>query len=290
MGTQKLNLLDHFGLPFNGFIDPTTFTDGVGFSVKKKRTDGHASLFQVFIQKQELEKLGPLKILYIAAIYGKEIAEGISLSIENRNRRMPVDLISNDEFFYNVQTEKFFHKNREITPQDILRIIDGLHTKPSKLFKGFWIRTKLFFLRTFLASIIELNSDFLVWLLYTVSGTRASKTIWSRIVFPDRIDSEEKIREGQTKESRKISLFGYEASGHAVVFYCSFHLFLYFLSVLYNYKPQFLTPILTNGFLIVVYVIPSLWFVDAVLPKVIKSLIKSTSRWFQYVSERSIKI
>jgi len=283
-----------FGLPCYGFLEPIDFTDGIfGFGAFKKYSDGYASLFKISIGKEWLEKEDPLKPLFITMSYGKETEDGLLLSSSTtkikKNITGPIDLTSNDEFFYNIETHEFFHKKKKINASDVLKYVDEWHIKPTKLIKGFWLRIKLIFWRVIATSAIKYTSNFLVYCLYFISGTKISNNIWQRTIFKDSAKQED-IPSSKETAGKTIDMFGYKASVWSVIFYCLLHLLIYITFFFYNFRPKLVIEIITNNFLTIAYVIFSLWFIENLLPRILKFLILKTSSLFHNLSFKTIKI
>lgn len=286
---------DQFDLPFDGFLAPTDFIDGgFGFGVLKNRPNNYVSMFKVSIDQKKLEESEPIKPITITASYGRKTEDGVLLSSSNEKIKGildPIDLISLDEFFYNTATREFFFKEpkQKYGAADILRYINELHEKPTKPVQGFALRVKLIFWHIVIAGLVKIFSNALAWLLYVSSGTTVSMNIWNRIVFPDRIaenaDVERKFKEAERKE-----ILGYKASPWVIVFFCSVHLVLYFLFLILGFRPGFLVAMFKNNFLTIIYVVISLSFVEVLLPKILKSIIKKADLLYRELSGRKIRI
>lgn len=283
-----------FNLPFSDFLAPVDFIDGnFGFSTLKKYSNGYVSLFKVFISKEELEKSNLLKPIYISASYGKETIDGITLSSSNEKIKGifdPIDLRSNDDFFYNINTGEFFYKNKRIEAKNILKKINELHRKPTKPIRGFWLRIKLLFWRIILIFLIEKFSNTLVSFLYLSSGTKISKNIWTRRTSRDQVEEKMNAAQRKVTEGRTIDFYGYKANPWAVIFYCNLHIVLYIIFSLYSFHPTFLTAIFKNTFLTITYVIASLSFIEFILPQGLRFLIRLLDSIFQNIADKKIKL
>ena len=285
----KEEFKSQFKLPSDGFLNPIDLIDTeIGFSVYKNRSQkGFKSLFRVFIKNEDLKNSKTLKPLIITASYGKETENGIVISSSEFERGInwPIELISNDEFFYNIEDKRFFYKNKEISGPDILKKIDEQHTKPTKLIKGLPLRVKLAFWRKWIAFLPVI----FIWLLYLVSGDKITKNLWERKA-GERSINDKTFKEPKEKESSKLDIFGYHASQWAVTLYSILHLVLFGLVRVFDIQLVFLSNIFANNFLIVMYVIPTLGFIDYLLPRLIKYLISKTTDFAVWASSKKIKI
>lgn len=288
---MKEKFKSHFNnLPSDGFLKPIDLIDTeIGFSVYKQRSKGFKSLFRVYIKNEDLKNSEILKPLIITASYGKETKNGIVVSSSEFQKGInwPIDLISTDEFFYNIETDKLFYKNQKITGLEILKKVDELHMKPTKLIKGFPLRVKLAFWHKCKWAVVIPN--IFIWLLYVVSGDKITKNLWERKIKQDRIKPEIHKETGQ-KESQKLDVFGYKASKWAVTFYCLLHLVFFGVAKKWGIQSNLISSIFSNNFLTVIYVIPSLGFVDYLLPKILRYLIDKTTDFVIWTSFKKIKV
>jgi len=117
-----------FELPKDNFSNSTDLNEiKIGFSVyrdqKNLKREGFKSLFHVYIKNEEFEKTGDLKPIIITAVYGKLSEQGLitysdDFSIDGK---WPVELISKNEFFYNIRTQDLLYKNEPISGFEILK-------------------------------------------------------------------------------------------------------------------------------------------------------------------------
>ena len=130
-----------FNLPQEGFLKPIDLVDTeVGFSVYKEREKkGFKSLFRVYIKNEILNNNDGIKPVIITAVYGKEEDNGITISSSAWKREInwPVELSSESDFFYNIQEHYFLYKNKKFDGIDILKKVDGRHTKTTKPLRDF---------------------------------------------------------------------------------------------------------------------------------------------------------
>lgn len=285
-----------FPLPSNGFSDPVEFTDAVGFStLKPRQQDGKnfASLYKFYIADRDLNESVKLKPINISVSYGQVIDKGISLSHEGIKRRnnWPIDLSSRDEFYYNPENSEFTYKNKQIKPEDLLKAVEKLHLKPTFFIKGFWFKTKLFILRQALPTLIDIINTLFIKILYFISGTITTK---GTLLVEDPRNSVQRKDATSREEfaNEKINILGYKASAWSVVVYSLLHLVLYTFWFL-NFRNQnivFVTKLLSNAFLTLSYVIPSLVFFERIIPSFLQRIIRYIGRLYRKVLFSSIKI
>lgn len=290
---KKFSNLDEYG-----FYDFVEFEgDVIGFSIKKKfkNKDGNATMISVGIRSGESIKKVPL---YISATYGKEGSEGIQLrSLEEIKLTEPVDMESRNEYFYDINEQNLYRKNKEINACQLINGIYELHIKSTELFKGFFLRMKIRFWRVVLKTLFKLISEVFYNLLFIISGNRYKyESFLEREILNDRVikskwPEQEGLKEKEElRESKKFRFFDYEASSWSIIFYCSLHLGIYAYFMYIGYKPLILAILVQNNFLILVYVVVSLWSIESVMPKILMFLIKYFSKLSDHSSYRKIKL
>jgi hypothetical protein len=261
-----------FELPFGDFDEPVEFSDdSFGFSVIKnyKNNYQYASLFKVYINKRELENKDNLLMVEFSVSYGKKSDDGIILSSSRekiKGMRDPIDLISTNEFFYNISSKKFSYKNKEISAKDALLEVDYLHLKPTKPIGGFWLRTKIFFTYKIIANFWNISFKLLAVLQYFISGEKI------RIFHQDIKESNKYYRETRSnneldkKQSDLIDLWGYKIKPWIAGIYAVLHLILYYILYYIGYRPVWLITIFKNSFLTSMYAIVSIGLANTLLP------------------------
>lgn len=263
-----------FALPQDGFLDPIDLTDvEIGFSVYKVGLKkGFKSLFRIYVRSELMHSSSPEKLLTITAAYGKETDNGITTSSSEweRGRNWPVDIISDSEFSYNVETNQFFNLRKKVAIQgiQILQEVDTLHLKPTKPFLGFWLRTKLFWFQTIFTAALAFLFDVFSALQYLISGKQIH-------IFDDLSEPRNRVRPSQIEElkisrGKPIKIFEYEVEPWIAVLYCVFHFAIFAILYKNNIKPQWLISIFNNNFLTTMYGILSLGLVNAILPKILE--------------------
>ncbi|MDO8676452.1 MAG: hypothetical protein Q7K16_02270 [Candidatus Azambacteria bacterium] len=269
-----------FFLPSNGFHEPVDLTDTeIGFSVFKDRPQpGFKSLFRIYVKKEGLVIPSPLKPLTIVASYGKETKNGLVVSSSEfkRERNWPIDLISEDEFFYNIQTHKLFNKSgKNISGLDILQEVDKLHTKPTRLFSGFILRTQLFWYHKVFAVIFKSLFDIFSGLQYLISGKKIH--IFENFTDPNNRSEAFEFRDLKVTRGKPIRIFEYEVEPWIAALYCIFHFVVFAVFYSYRYNPSWLKTVFENNFLTTLYGILSLGLANSILPTILRP--NNTFKW-----------
>ena len=294
---MKDEFIKRFRLPQNNFSEATPFTDGFGFSTSKDRKqDGQdfASLYKFFIRDRVLNEEGDRKPITISVSYGNKNSDGsITLASSEIQRKLdwPIELISNDEFFFDISTNKFYYQNKEFDAFEILLKIESWHMKPTKPFSGGWLRLKLLFYRIFVTGVFKLTHSLLISILYLISGTKTTRSIWFIYDKQNKFKEDKDIKI-ESFATEKINIFGYAASAWSVVVYSLLHLVFYtgwYFLLNRGDFPYFLT-LFKNGFLTIVYVIPTLVFFERLIPQIFKKAIIYIGEMHMEVSSRKIPI
>jgi hypothetical protein len=285
----------------NGFHDFFPYENEIGFSIQKdlnKKDINNTSLLSFYIHNNSPESDSKKSIL-ISATYGKKVQNGVSIRNEIKSFT-PIDLSSEGDYYYNAIDNKLLKKEKEISPTDIVNEIYEDHIKSTRVFKGFWIRTKIFFWRKLVSGFFKLISSMLHWLLYIISGDKYSyEPIWKTEVLNGvkmnsklngMLGIEKKKFKEDLIESIKFDFLGYKASFWLITFYSIFHLLVYIFCYYQNYKPSIILQIFENNFLTLIYVIISFWFLEKIIPTTLKFLIKFNSEKSSYFSYKKIKI
>lgn len=274
-----------------GLKSPTILTDTkIGFSAVKEYTDDYVksigmktsgklvSLFHILIKDNDFdnEKLQKKPVIIRASFNYVDGDKFIVITDVDENKKKPVDLISRNDFFYNLNENKFFNnKNEEIKTDELFNEVYNLHIKPTKKLRGLWFRTKLR-LRSGLSLIVKLCSIVPVFLLWCVSGESVSYDIIKRYVAGEYLKQTDEKKE-TTGGRKKIKIFDYEATSWSIFAFCVLHLTFYTTFFLIHFKSKYLTTIFSNNFLTVMYVVPALAFFEIQLPKALRFLIKTST-------------
>lgn len=286
-----------------GFYNLEPITNAIGFSFLKDFDDhknNYTSLLTFYISEKE-NKLKNKKTLVAHATYGRKAEKGVYVRNDEEFKFSdPVDIISTDEYYYDIENDKFFKKNREISLFGLIDDFYGTHIKNTKILNGALIRMKIFFWKIIIAKFFKTLSKFFYWMLYLISGNKYSyEPIWKTEIlnnvvisstFKDTIGlNKDGFKEDLTVE--ELEFLGYKAPLWSILFYSLLHLMIYFIFNYINYKPDIIVNIFENNFLTLAYVVLSLWFIEQMLPNILKFLIKSSSERFKYFSYlKEIKI
>ncbi len=285
-----------FELEQQNFQSPVIFSDAFGFSTTKERKQNSynfVSIYRFYIKEENLNNEIDLKPIVVSVAYGERLDDGsVRLSPTSIKRKItwPLDLISTDEFFYNFVENKFFYKNKEITVANILKKVEFFHTKSTKLLQGSLLLVRLFFWRIIVVVFLKLLYYSFIKILYLISGIKTKESIWLVTLRRDRIDTESKV-EKESFANEKIDIFGYMASAWSVVVYAILHLIIYASWFFcFDYQNSFIKSLFSNGFLTIIYVIPTLVFFERLIPRSLQFLIKRIGTMFHTVSFRQVKI
>ena len=286
-------LREKFQVPFSEFSSPVEWTDDIGFSVTESDTNNRASMYKIGLSSRDNGEDAHLKELWLSATYGEVTSAGIRLR-ESRNLNEPVDLDVYKDFFYDERNDHFYYKDEIIEPKQILVKLRNAHRLPTKPFKGFPIRTKLWFWRIVLPAIINSIDWIFIISLLLVSGEKTEKNIIRR-----RIEERSDARISNTptqsnsinfQDSKKINFFGYEAKRWSVIFYCIVHLLGYLIILLFNINHGYFIIIGKSSFLSLCYVVVTFAIVESGIPAILRSLIKSMTKIYTNVAFKTIKV
>lgn len=292
--TDLENFVKAFNLPRNGFLGPVLFEKDFGFSAEKERKDdgeAFASLYKFYISPEVLNSKDSRKAIFIFVHYGKKTEDGIILSSsEWKNKRKlnwPIGLESKDEFYYNFSSKTFYYKNREVTAEDVLKKIEQLHNKPTKL-EGWWLITRLFFFQVFLAGLYQILFESIAWLQYGFSGEKIR-------IFQDLREGERSFyaqtlikKTRETPSETEIDIFGYKVKPAIALGYSLFHLIVYLILNAIDFKPPWLVTIFKVEFLTLMYVILSLGLTNSFFPIIFKPS-KSLKSFLRFIQGEYLK-
>ena len=284
-------LQEAFDFSCNGFSSPIRWTDAVGISRVKELPHDHASLYKIGINDEELGKNSERKRLSISVSYGKKVLEGISIGSEG-GLSSPVDFDNRDEFLVDINSKTFFQKERKIEAETLLGILEERHMRPTKLGRGFLLRSYLWFWRALLPGLVKFVDLLLLGLLWIISGETLKKdSIGSRDLIGRLVNDwgTEKTKEGikdkfEFTVATSIDFFGYPAKRWSVVFYCVAHLILFILFSLFSIHSPLLESIFKNNFSSLCYVVVSFAITEAGIPWLLKFLIGNTPRLYGHIA------
>jgi hypothetical protein len=295
----------------NDFYSFSPYKEEIGFSVQKKLSENdieNASMLSFYIPNNPVEPNNKKSII-ISATYGKKVENGIS--VRNKVKLFsPIDLMSKGDYYYDVTNNRLLKDDEEILPIELADEVYENHIKPTKLLKGFWIRSKILFWRIILNKVFNYASIFLSNLLYLLTGDRYSyegmlgKEVLNNTIidhhFKDLIGAEDNsvytkksIIEITKKNgrSRRFKFFGYETSYWTIRVYSiiilSSYVYLYYYI---NWKPLVVTKIFQNTLLLTCFIIISLWLVELIIPTILKKLVKKFASFSTYCLEKKIKV
>lgn len=283
----------HFKLPWDGFLEAIDLRDvSVGFSVYKTGSvEGFKSLFRVFIKNEESNNPNSLKPIIVTASYGKESPDGIILSSDEFKRKSngPIDYISEAEFFYDIDSDKIYHKKKEITGLELLKIAYKWHTKTTKPIGGSWLRFKLFWFHYIQAGFWKIIFHVIAAIQYLASGEKI-KILYN---FSDPESARYQIL--QIKQSELIDLWGYKVKPWIAGTYGFLHLFFYVIFYILNLRPPLLVILFKVDFLTFMYGIVSLGLANTILPMLLgpvnlKRALKKIQQTYWSYAIRSVKI
>jgi len=279
-------LLDFFELPFDDFSAGKEWKDDIGFSTIKKHRDGYISLYKVGIYKEDKG----LKRLLVSVSYGQETEGGVRLGTGRNGLSDPIDLDFDNEFFFDELNQKFFHFKKEISPKAILLYVDKIHEKPTRMVGGLFLRTRLWFWREGLPSIIKIFDVAMIWFLWLISGEKIKGDILARYFGQKFEKKKEGIDVIEFGKSETMDFFGYHAKRWSVVFYCSLHLVIYYIFYLIDKSCSLASRISSDNFLILCYVVISFAITESMIPNFLKFIIKQTPTVFTKIAFRRINV
>lgn len=307
----KTNFLAAFNLEKNGFYKPVFFTEcAIGFGTLRdldpKIKDRlhiasgkeYKTLLRVYIKDDDLNNQTiQKKPLIIKIHFNLSAGDGLfreQFDYIKRHRYQPVDLVSKD-YFYDVEKNIFYNNKGIICAEQILIQVYNSHIKPTKIFSGFYLRLKLFFWHNFLPVVFTYIYKVFVAILYIISGEEFTydviKNYVDNLYFKNTSDyKKEEPKLNPPKTIKDITIFGYSASPWSICAYCVLHFAVYSIMYFNDYKPQYIKYLLTNNFAIIIYVIPTISFFEALLPKIIKYFIKKSTFLSVNLSMKEVKI
>ncbi|MFA7315659.1 MAG: hypothetical protein WC059_02550 [Candidatus Paceibacterota bacterium] len=290
------DLIKKFELPSGEFSDPIPWEKDIGFSIFKDRNDKYASLYKIGFG------LGNdnLKKLWVTATYGKKTDDSISIGT-SKNLTDPVDLDVYGQFFFNIESGKFFHYNKEIEPNNILNKLKKAHLKPTRIIVGLPLRIKLFLWRRFLPTIIKIIDRILSLLLEIFTGEVVKdKNIVRRFIDqwheesdkkPTKIDLDENIFGRNIKTPKEWSFLGFKSTRWSVVFYSILHIFLYFFnSLFWKIDDPIIIKIFESNFLTLCYVAISFSIIEFLIPYILKLSVRKIPKIYQNVAFKRLKV
>jgi hypothetical protein len=283
----------------NQYFDPVLFNKEFGFSIKRKYSQSVAkllpndedpdyeliALFHVFVDKDEMNKIDDLK--FIGVRVGMVIGKDKLIIPETKRIRRPVELLSNDDFSFDLRKRKFYEKGRPIEAIEILEKMYHLHIKPCQPFQGFLFRAKKFFLLS-ISKLLVLISQILVVAARLLFNDRYTWDHTTRAIENTFLKSS-KDKDVIKVEAPKESFLGFPASRWSLFMYCFLNLLGYLL-----FKDvkllSFMHGILSNPVLSVAYVFVTLSLYEKYLPLGFKWAITKLTVSAWRVKDRPLRI
>lgn len=303
---QNKRLRNKFDFEKYGFYSVMPYIDTqIGFGCKKKldpQDTENVSGVGIYIPSQTLNDTSTTrKAFYATATYGKELAEGIQMRMDQKPSE-PLDHEFRDEFFYDTATEKIYKGKKEIEANEMLLEIYNKHIKTTRPIHGLLLRLKLRFWRVLLPWIFTFVSTIFHYLLLLISGDRYTyeflfqeeklngQVINSRMEGRvNRSQEEARVKE-EDKEAKKIDFFGNKVPQWPIVFYSALHLGVWFVVKYREIPTAQIENLFSNNFFVVLYVIVSFWLLETILPLLLKKLIKYSSTLAFHASHKKINI
>lgn len=284
----------------NSQFELTLLKDGFGFAIRKKiegDDTGNISLITVYIRQEDIVKPEQLKYIYMRAYYGKPASEDGVYIRDIHKISEPVDITS-DDYIYNISTKKLFIKSKEISGYAILRRFYADHIKPTRILRGLWVRTKLFYWHVVLSGFFKFLVSALHYILLLISGDRYTyEPVFSQEKLNGRIISsslkeliQKEVMEEKDKKNKEIEFFGYKLDYWPIVVYSIINLFIYFYFNYINFKPKVLVKIIDNSFLALLYVAISIWLLVFVAPFLLRRFIRFNSKTAFELKYKKIKV
>lgn len=278
LNRENHEFINKFSLEKLGFFDISPLhIGGVGFRAKKnlKEVKGKISSLNIYIDEAEILHTNPLKKLIVSIYYGKESIAGVV--IENENKFFdPINIVSMNDYSYNSLSGDFFRGNEKIESIQIVREIYDKHIKPTKIFRGFSIRNKLWFYRIFLSWVFKVASLLFSCLIFLISGNKFKYGFIEHI--NKRINIQKDISPKKPIDERKdkISFWGYKARPGCILSYSVLHFLVYVYLYFAEWKPDFVLTVFENTFLTLVYATMTLIIYDKILPKLFRKIVEKT--------------
>lgn len=306
--TEKTKFIKLFQCE-NSQFQLTKLIDGFGFSIKKeiyKNNFKYISLITVYLLSEDILEPKPLISVHMRAYYGESTPDGVIIR-DKYKISDPVDIVS-DKYVYSIFENKLFIKNKEISGCEILSKFYYNHIKSTRIIRGLWVRTKLFFWRIALFGLFKLFSNSFHYILLLISGDRytyeplfsqeklngriISASLKELINFKNDYDdvTDKNNMEEKGKKNMKIEFFGHKLDYWPIITYSIINLSLYSYFYYINFKPRVLVKIIDNSFLTLLYVVISLWLLISVSPYLLRKLIRINSKISFELKYKQIKI
>lgn len=244
--------------------------DGKGFSWYVDYPGNRSSLYKLGIREEDQKKDASIKTLWGSVVYGERTDGGLR-HLSRYEINEPIGLDFGKEFFFDQDSNQYYHNNKIIQPNQIFGIMEEAHMRPSKSLNGLWLRTQLrwVFLLRYLINICDIFFRVVLWV---ISGARVIEDVNVRLVHV-QMGREIPI---EFSESKEIEFFGFKTRRWPVVFYSGIHLIIYAAMYYFDFKkPGILLSINSVPFLTLCYAIASFSLIEYLAPTLIKRIIKT---------------
>lgn len=204
----------------------------------------------------------------------------------------PINIVASREYFYQVDEDKFYKSDIEISPKQIIDELFDKHVKTSENFRGAYLRTQLLFWRKLYPYLIFIISNFFVILSFILFGEKNPLDIHKRYYKEAFKDKSSTVINPDFKAafSDKILFLGYNISKWSLASYSSIVLLIYVGFNYSNFKPHLLIGVSRNNFLLLAFVALSLTIYDLGIPKFFKWMIAKTSKYYVNIQFKQIKV
>ena len=130
--------------PDVGFSILKRCDESTKFKLRIEKGKEYVTLIYVFLAEEDLKSASTRVPIHLRAKFLLKTQDGFTWQYDyiGNKRCKPVDLESFDEYYYDVNSHKFY-RDGEISPEKIVDQIYRLHMKPTCSFRGFKLRTKL---------------------------------------------------------------------------------------------------------------------------------------------------
>ena len=203
-----------------------------------------------------------------------------------KKHRIPIDIISRDEYFFDYETKKFFdNKGDEKTINSIIDDLYKLHTLPSKI-----VRAKLWIYKSVFPALLKTAYIIISGVLNLLYGIKSPELI--KRYFANQDDR--KIDEIVTAQEKSIpgdvvDFFGVKLKKRTLITYCAATLLSYSIFYLYDYYPRYLVRILENNFLVTTFVVLTLALFE-IASKLLDRLLDNISKEYFHLQFQEIKV
>lgn len=264
----------------------------LGFFAKKKFREinnGYLIFLTVSVPNRVFnETENPKKVLNVSMGYGKEADDGYYIR-QDVKLLDPMDVTFPGEYYYDINSGDFFNRDKKISADKLLEEVYSKHIKSTKLIRGFYVRTRVWFYRVFLNLLFVGLSKLFSLFIRVISGDVYEYGFSEHIDKSLNREKKSKPEKPADKPGEKVSFLGYNATPACIMFYSVFHFIVFGIFYSLERKPAFLLTIFKNGFLTLIYVMVSLIFIDKFLPVIFKKIVDGSFELSIYFSYKTIK-